>query len=275
MLAPRDPGSCCPRGESAPGARRDRPGPLHGGGRRSVACSPSTRWARSTTSRFFLGDDDLTALAIKLSSSIRAWRDDPRSGRSHVDADVVVFVRDALRGRSRLRVPRARPPRPRPAGLEEESTPFSSILRTRAGEPSSSSPARRGHGRTRGDVFLAFGPRRAEESLRVQRSIAELGFTVRSLVRNFNDYLGAERWAETSHLYHLVTTTELRTLVDGRYEGGRTPATSASRFAPTGARCGSMPRRPRQDLATVGAPARAVRAGEASGSSRWRARPLD
>ena len=59
---------------------------------------------------------------------------------------------------------------------------------------------------------------------------------MRSLVRNFNDYLGAGALGGTSHLYHLVTTTELRTLVDGRYEGPLyTTATSASRFAPTGA----------------------------------------
>ena len=74
-------------------------------------------------------------------------------------------------------------------------------------------------GAARGDVFLAFGARRPEDTLRVQRTIAELGFVVRSLVRNFNDYLGAGALGGVSHLYQLVGTAELRPLVGGRYDG--------------------------------------------------------
>ena len=195
----RGQGARCPRGESAP-ARVEID---------QAHCTVETKIRRvlalyevgalDDKQILLLGDDDLTALAIKLvvehlapGATIRGlvvltWT--PTSSPSSATR---------CAGALRLRVPRTRPPRPpaRPAPRKSRH-PFSSILRTRAGEPSSSSPARqRPRPDARGDVFLAFGPRRAEESLRVQRSIAELGFTVRSLVRNFNDYLGAGRWAE-------------------------------------------------------------------------------
>jgi hypothetical protein len=69
------------------------------------------------------------------------------------------------------------------------------------------------------DVFLAFGPRRPEETLRVQRAIAAMGFSVQRLVRNFNDYVGAGALGGTSHLYHLATTPELRPLIGGSHDG--------------------------------------------------------
>jgi predicted methyltransferase len=74
-------------------------------------------------------------------------------------------------------------------------------------------------GRTGRDVFLAFGPRRPEETLEVQRAIAVMGFSVQRLVRNFNDYVGAGALGGTSHLYHLATTAELQPLVSGRQDG--------------------------------------------------------
>jgi hypothetical protein len=46
-----------------------------------------------------------------------------------------------------------------------------------------------------------------------------MGFTVRRLVRNFNEYLGAGVLGGTSHLYQLATTSEVGPLVEGRYEG--------------------------------------------------------
>ena len=70
-----------------------------------------------------------------------------------------------------------------------------------------------------GIILLALGARRPEESLGVQRAIAEMGFTVRRLVPNFNEYLGAGVLAGTSHLYQLATTNELRPVVVGRYDG--------------------------------------------------------
>jgi DNA-directed RNA polymerase subunit RPC12/RpoP len=46
-----------------------------------------------------------------------------------------------------------------------------------------------------------------------------MGFTVRRLLRNFNEYLGAGVLGGTSHLYQLATTSEVRGLVDGLYDG--------------------------------------------------------
>ena len=86
-------------------------------------------------------------------------------------------------------------------------------------------------------------------TLALQRSIVGMGLTVQSLVRNFNEYLGAGALGGTSHLYHLTTTTELRPLVTGHHEGalytatsGRRTGTSAAAGAP-----GTAPVAPRLD----------------------------
>jgi predicted methyltransferase len=42
----------------------------------------------------------------------------------------------------------------------------------------------------------------------VQRAIAELGLEIRSLRRDFNDYVGAGVLGGTSHLYHLAPARE-------------------------------------------------------------------
>jgi predicted methyltransferase len=70
-----------------------------------------------------------------------------------------------------------------------------------------------------GSVFFSFGSRRPEASFHVQRTIVELGFAIRSLTRDFNEYVGAGVLGGTSHLYHLVATSELRVLVPDRFEG--------------------------------------------------------
>jgi predicted methyltransferase len=53
------------------------------------------------------------------------------------------------------------------------------------------------------DVFLSFGSRRPGVQHQLQRMIVELGLEIRSLTRDFNDYLGAGVLGGTSHLYHL------------------------------------------------------------------------
>jgi predicted methyltransferase len=68
-------------------------------------------------------------------------------------------------------------------------------------------------------VFFSFGARRPEETLRVQRVIADLGLTVRSLVPGFNSYTGAGVLAGVSHLYHLRTTAQARPAIAGAYTG--------------------------------------------------------
>lgn len=55
----------------------------------------------------------------------------------------------------------------------------------------------------RADVFFSFGSRRPGVQFLVQQTISELGFEIRSLTRDFNDYIGAGVLGGTSHLYHL------------------------------------------------------------------------
>ena len=70
-----------------------------------------------------------------------------------------------------------------------------------------------------GHVFLAFGPKPPAEALRLQTSIARMGFVIRRIVPNFNEYLHAGLLGGTSHLYHLTSTGQTRPIVAGRYGG--------------------------------------------------------
>ncbi|MGH3301786.1 MAG: bis-aminopropyl spermidine synthase family protein [Streptosporangiaceae bacterium] len=68
-------------------------------------------------------------------------------------------------------------------------------------------------------VFFSFGARRPDETIAVQRAIAEMGLVVRSLAPGFNEYLGAGVLAGTSNLYHLRTAAGASPLIDGDYDG--------------------------------------------------------
>lgn len=68
-------------------------------------------------------------------------------------------------------------------------------------------------------VFFSFGARRPEETVAVQRALAEMGLAVRSLAPGFNEYLGAGVLAGTSNLYHLRTAPGARPLIEGVYDG--------------------------------------------------------
>ncbi len=68
-------------------------------------------------------------------------------------------------------------------------------------------------------VFFSFGARRPDETIAVQRDMAEMGLVVRSLAAGFNEYLGAGVLAGTSNLYHLRTAAGTRPLIAGEYEG--------------------------------------------------------
>jgi predicted methyltransferase len=81
------------------------------------------------------------------------------------------------------------------------------------------------------DVFFSFGSRRPGVQFEVQRTIAELGFEIRSLRRDFNDYVGAGVLGGTSHLYHLAVALSGVGPDDGLYTAARrrtdtTPSTS-------------------------------------------------
>jgi N4-bis(aminopropyl)spermidine synthase len=70
-----------------------------------------------------------------------------------------------------------------------------------------------------GDVFLSFGSRRPGAAAAVQRAMAEMGFVIRRLVPDFNEYVGAGVLGGSSHLYHLVSTSELSPAVPDRFAG--------------------------------------------------------
>jgi N4-bis(aminopropyl)spermidine synthase len=57
--------------------------------------------------------------------------------------------------------------------------------------------------------------------LEVQRAIMEAGLEIRSLTRDFNDYVGAGVLGGTSHLYHLTMTAGERPPAGPFYTGGR------------------------------------------------------
>lgn len=167
-----------------------------------------------------LGDDDLTSLAITL----LAEHVGARIGAFtvvDVDPDVVTFVDRRLR--------RAKFPveclvhdlrNPLPERLRAcadvvlvdppYTRPGAALFLARAAEATGREPGRQ--------VFLAFRASRAQSTLAVQRDIAQRGFVIRRVIRDFNRYVGAEVLGGTSHLYELVTTQETRPQL-GRYDG--------------------------------------------------------
>jgi N4-bis(aminopropyl)spermidine synthase len=68
-------------------------------------------------------------------------------------------------------------------------------------------------------LLFSFGARRPDETLAVQRSMAQMGLVLRSLAAGFNEYLGAGVLAGTSNLYHLRTAAGASPLIEGAYEG--------------------------------------------------------
>jgi predicted methyltransferase len=96
-------------------------------------------------------------------------------------------------------------------------------------------------GRPGHHVFFSFGARRPAEMLATQRVIGDLGLVVRSLIPNFNSYVGAGILGSSSHLYHLRSTEQTAPVVDGDYSGplytadSREQATRPYRCAACGA----------------------------------------
>ena len=87
----------------------------------------------------------------------------------------------------------------------------------------------------RGDVFLSFGSRRPGAAWQLQCEIAEIGFVIQRLSRDFNAYVGAGVNGGTSHLYHLAAGNRLAPTVTGRFTGSlytaddRAPAQTSPR----------------------------------------------
>jgi N4-bis(aminopropyl)spermidine synthase len=79
------------------------------------------------------------------------------------------------------------------------------------------------------NLFFSFGSRRPGVQFELQRRIAELGLEIRSLRRDFNDYVGAGVLGGTSHLYHLAPARAAADDDGALYTGARrTPETERS-----------------------------------------------
>jgi N4-bis(aminopropyl)spermidine synthase len=165
-----------------------------------------------------LGDDDLTSLAIQ--SVVRAF------GRGStvvqltvldVDPELLAFVSDRLADAPfRVSCVHHDLRLPLPADLRHG---FDTVLT----DPPYTDPAARlflsraaaALGDRGGNVFFSFGSKRPGAAHAFQRAIGEMGFLIRRLVPDFNEYLGAGALGGTSHLYHLVATRDLQPSVNG------------------------------------------------------------
>jgi predicted methyltransferase len=159
-----------------------------------------------------LGDDDLVSLAIAL--VVREF------GSAQTVAELAVLdVDEAVVGFLRERLATSRFPvvclrhdlrEPLPVDLRcgfdtvVTDPPYTAegarLFLTRAAEALS------GPG---GNVFFSFGSRRPGAAFQVQEEISALGFAIRRLQPDFNEYVGAGALGGTSHLYHLVATPAL------------------------------------------------------------------
>jgi N4-bis(aminopropyl)spermidine synthase len=83
-----------------------------------------------------------------------------------------------------------------------------------------------------GDVFFSFGSRRPGVALLVQRRIVEQGFAIVRLQRDFNEYVGAGVLGGTSSLYHLSAASNLGRVAADRYDGPLYTADATSLTAP-------------------------------------------
>jgi predicted methyltransferase len=85
------------------------------------------------------------------------------------------------------------------------------------------------------DVFLSFGSRRPGVQFELQRAIVDAGLEIRSLTRDFNDYVGAGVLGGTSHLYHLRKTAGGWPMAGSLYTGGAPSSVSSGCTAPRSA----------------------------------------
>jgi N4-bis(aminopropyl)spermidine synthase len=170
-----------------------------------------------------LGDDDLVSVAIAhvaaLTGSAGAIR---RLTVVDTDADILAWIeRNVADTGTAVETVRHDLRRPLPAELAGEfdvvltDPPYTvagaQLFLSRAVSALAPRPGRH--------VFFSFGARRPDETIAVQRAMAEMGLVVKSLTAGFNEYLGAGVLAGTSNLYHLRTAAGARPLVDGCYDG--------------------------------------------------------
>jgi predicted methyltransferase len=189
-----------------------------------------------------LGDDDLTSLAIHYSAA-QSW------SPGFVRELVVVDVDPAILSFCRSRLSDAAFPlslvnhdlrRPLPKNLQGR---FDTVLTDPPYTPEGAelflSRAASALSPRGGNVFLSFGMKTPEQILRIQASIAAMGFVIRRFMRNFNEYTGAGTLGGVSHLYHLTSTNQTRALIDDSFSGllytGERPRSRRYRCASCGA----------------------------------------
>jgi N4-bis(aminopropyl)spermidine synthase len=68
-------------------------------------------------------------------------------------------------------------------------------------------------------IAFSFGPKGPDDTLAVQRAIAEVGLAVQATYRNFNEYEGSGVLGGVSHLSWLVTTAATASTVPDHYPG--------------------------------------------------------
>jgi N4-bis(aminopropyl)spermidine synthase len=170
-----------------------------------------------------LGDDDLISVAL---AQFAAWSGKPGIIRRLVvvdaDADVLDWIAQQTNGTGvpvELVCHDMRKPLPSPLtgsfDVAMTDPPYTvagaELFLSRAVSGLAAQPGRH--------VFFSFGARRPDETLAVQRVMAEMGLVLRSLTAGFNSYLGAGVLAGTSNLYHLRTAADARPLIEGEYDG--------------------------------------------------------
>jgi N4-bis(aminopropyl)spermidine synthase len=170
-----------------------------------------------------LGDDDLVSLAI---AGFAAWSGHPETIRRlavvDTDPDVLAWIgKEATRTGVRVDLVEHDLRQPLPAtlagGFDVVMTdpPYTvagaELFLSRAVTALVPQPGRH--------VFFSFGARRPDQTAAVQLAIAQMGLAVRSLMPNFNEYLGAGVLGGTSHLYHLRSTAAAAPLIAGEYDG--------------------------------------------------------
>jgi predicted methyltransferase len=170
----------------------------------------------------FLGDDDLTSLAMeRVVRRLGSTASIARLAVVDVDPAVVEHVSRAL----------ADAPFPSLCLEHDLREPLPLALRgafdtvvtdppyTAAGADLFLARAAEALDASGGDVFFSFGSRRPGVALLVQRRIVEQGFTIVLLQRDFNEYVGAGVLGGTSSLYHLSAASHLHRPAADRYDG--------------------------------------------------------
>ncbi len=169
-----------------------------------------------------LGDDDLTALALRLLVRDHGTRSTiARLAVVDVDPALVAFLERELAAapfpvlcvEHDLR-------RPLPAELVGAfDTVVTDPPYTTAGAALFLSRAAEALDDRAGDVFLSFGSRRPGAAVQLQQAIAELGFVIHNVSRDFNEYVGAGVLGGTSHLFHLAAAGGLTVGPPGSFAG--------------------------------------------------------